>query len=81
VLLVGFDPEEESPIVFLRLRRAARDHGLKVFSIAPFATPAIRKTRGALLPTVPGAEPEVLNALAVVPSDPGGADPGGAAPA
>ncbi|MEB8325478.1 NADH-quinone oxidoreductase subunit G [Dietzia kunjamensis] len=70
VLLVGFDPEEESPIVFLRLRRAARDHGLRVFSIAPFATPAIRKTRGALLPTVPGAEPEVLNALAVVPSDP-----------
>ncbi|MVZ90304.1 NADH-quinone oxidoreductase subunit G [Microbacter sp. ANSKLAB05] len=81
VLLVGFDPEEESPIVFLRLRRAARDHGLKVFSIAPFATPAIRKTRGALLPTVPGAEPEVLNALAVVPSDPGGTDSGGAAPA
>ncbi|GAA1733043.1 NADH dehydrogenase subunit G [Dietzia kunjamensis subsp. schimae] len=81
VLLVGFDPEEESPIVFLRLRRAARDHGLKVFSIAPFATPAIRKTRGALLPTVPGAEPEVLNALAVVPSDPVGADPCGAAPA
>ncbi|MCT1432973.1 NADH-quinone oxidoreductase subunit G [Dietzia maris] len=80
VLLVGFDPEEESPIVFLRLRRAARDHGLKVFSIAPFATPAIRKTRGALLPTVPGAEPEVLSALAVVPSDPGGADPGGADP-
>ncbi|MFS4488720.1 NADH-quinone oxidoreductase subunit G [Dietzia kunjamensis] len=75
VLLVGFDPEEESPIVFLRLRRAARDHGLKVFSIAPFATPAIRKTRGALLPTVPGAEPEVLSALAVVPSEPSGTGP------
>ncbi|TCW20668.1 NADH-quinone oxidoreductase subunit G [Dietzia cinnamea] len=64
VLLVGFDPEEESPIVFLRLRRAARDHGLKVFSIAPFASPAVRKTRAALLPTVPGAEPAVLAALA-----------------
>ncbi|WP_159149710.1 NADH-quinone oxidoreductase subunit G, partial [Dietzia lutea] len=64
VLLVGFDPEEESPIVFLRLRRAARDHGLKVFSIAPFASPAVRKTRAALLPTVPGDEPAVLEALA-----------------
>ena len=81
VLLVGFDPEEESPIVFLRLRRAARDHGLKVFSIAPFATPAIRKTRAALLPTVPGAEPEVLNALAVVPSDASDTEPGGDAAA
>ncbi|WP_314037424.1 NADH-quinone oxidoreductase subunit G [Dietzia sp. CH92] len=73
VLLVGFDPEEESPIVFLRLRRAARDAGLKAFAIAPFVSPAVRKIRGALLPTVPGAEPEVLRALAVVPS--GGGDP------
>ncbi|KAA0918058.1 NADH-quinone oxidoreductase subunit G [Dietzia sp. ANT_WB102] len=81
VLLVGFDPEEESPIVFLRLRRAARDHGLKVFSIAPYATPAVRKTRAALLPTVPGAEPEVLAALAVIPTTPGGTAPAGAAPA
>ena len=58
VLLVGFDPEEESPIVFLRLRRAARDRGLRVFSVSPFASPAVRKTSATLLPTVPGAEPE-----------------------
>ncbi|MBB1022779.1 NADH-quinone oxidoreductase subunit G, partial [Dietzia sp. E1] len=75
VLLVGFDAEEESPIVFLRLRRAARDHGLKVFSIAPFASPAVRKTRAALLPTVPGDEPAVLDALAVVPSPTPADDP------
>ena len=30
VLLAGFEPEEESPIVFLRLRKAARKHGLQV---------------------------------------------------
>ena len=64
VLLVGFDPEEESPIVFLRLRRSARDLGLPVFAIAPFATPAVRKTSATLLPTVPGTEPQVLDALA-----------------
>ena len=29
VLLVGFEPEEESPIVFLRLRKAARDSGAR----------------------------------------------------
>ena len=38
VLLVGLEPEEESPIVFLRLRKAARKNGLQVMSIAPFAT-------------------------------------------
>src|SRR5690606_37824365 len=34
VLLAGFEPEEESPIVFLRLRKAWRKRGLKVTSIA-----------------------------------------------
>ncbi|EYT56896.1 NADH dehydrogenase [Dietzia sp. UCD-THP] len=66
VLLVGFDPEEESPIVFLRLRRAARDLGGRVFSVAPFASPSVRKTRATLVPTVPGDEPEVLAAVARV---------------
>ncbi|GAA3509066.1 NADH-quinone oxidoreductase subunit G [Dietzia aurantiaca] len=64
VLLAGFDPEEESPIVFLRLRRCARDLGLPVFAIAPFASPAVLKTDATLLPTIPGVEPQVLNALA-----------------
>ncbi len=31
VLLVGFEPEDESPIVFLRLRKAWRNGGLRVF--------------------------------------------------
>ncbi|MET3860976.1 NADH-quinone oxidoreductase subunit G [Dietzia sp. 2505] len=66
VVLVGFDPEEESPIVFLRLRRAARDLGVRVFSVAPFATPSVRKTGATLVPTVPGDEPGVLAALARV---------------
>ena len=30
VLLAGFEPEEESPIVFLRLRKAARRNGVQV---------------------------------------------------
>ena len=38
VLLAGFEPEEESPIVYLRLRKAARKRGLPVHAIAPFAT-------------------------------------------
>jgi NADH-quinone oxidoreductase subunit G len=63
VLLVGFEPEEESPIVFLRLRKAARERGLQVFAAAPFASPAVTKTSGRLLQVVPGGEAELLQAL------------------
>jgi len=63
VLLAGFEPEEESPIVFLRLRKAARQGGLKVYGIAPYATPGLRKAFGTLLPTVPGEEAEALGGL------------------
>ena len=38
MLLAGFEPEDESPIVFLRLRKAARKRGLAVYSLAPFAS-------------------------------------------
>ena len=64
VLLVGFEPEDESPIVFLRLRKAARKHALPVYAVAPFATRALQKMSGQLLKTVPGDEPSTLDGLA-----------------
>ena len=64
VLLAGFEPEEESPIVFLRLRRAVRTAGLRVFDLAPFATRAAEKLDATLLTTLPGAEAQSLRALA-----------------
>ncbi|GGN98266.1 NADH-quinone oxidoreductase subunit G [Microbispora bryophytorum] len=63
VLLAGFEPEEESPIVFLRLRKAARKRGTKVYSLAPFATPGLAKMKGTLIRTRPGAEAEALGDL------------------
>jgi len=63
VLLVGLEPEEESPILFLRLRKAARKRGQKLFAVAPFLSNGVRKAFGTLLPTVPGAEPTVLRGL------------------
>ncbi|MCW2943623.1 MAG: NADH-quinone oxidoreductase, chain, partial [Actinoallomurus sp.] len=63
VLLAGFEPEEESPIVFLRLRKAARKRGLKVYSVAPYSTRGLVKCAGTLLPTVPGDEAETLGNL------------------
>jgi NADH-quinone oxidoreductase subunit G len=64
VLLAGFEPEEESPIVFLRLRRAVRTRKLPVFDLAPFATRASGKLHATLLATMPGAEAQSLRALA-----------------
>ena len=63
VLLAGLEPEEESPIVFLRLRKAARKNGQQVLSVAPFASRGLTKMAGTLIPTVPGAEAEALAAL------------------
>ncbi|GAA0549545.1 NADH-quinone oxidoreductase subunit G [Actinomadura welshii] len=63
VLLAGFEPEEESPIVFLRLRKAFRKNALKVYAAAPFATRGLDKVGGTLLPTAPGAEADTLASL------------------
>ncbi len=85
VLLAGFEPEDESPIIFLRLRKAARRGRLHVFSVAALASPGLVKLSGELLATLPGDEAAVLTALAaggwvgpegpVPPQDRGG--PGG----
>ena len=64
VLLAGFEPEEESPIVFLRLRKSVRKNALQVTSIAPFATRALVKLRGRLIATSPGGEAAALDGLA-----------------
>jgi NADH-quinone oxidoreductase subunit G len=63
VLIAGLEPEEESPILFLRLRKAVRRHGTKVFAVAPFASPGLVKTAATLLQTPPGGEAEVLGNL------------------
>jgi NADH-quinone oxidoreductase subunit G len=64
VLLAGFEPEEESPIVFTRLRKAVRRGGQAVYAVAPFATRGLAKLDGTLLAAAPGTEPELLDALA-----------------
>jgi len=69
VLLAGFEPEDESPIVFLRLRKAGRTGRQQVFSVAAVASLGLTKLSGTLLPTVPGAEAAALTALADGSSD------------
>jgi NADH-quinone oxidoreductase subunit G len=69
VLLAGFEPEEESPIVFLRLRKATRKRGLPVYAVAPFASTGLTKLGGSLLQTLPGAEAATLTGLRTAGSD------------
>jgi NADH-quinone oxidoreductase subunit G len=64
VVLAGFEPEEESPIVYLRLRKAARKRRLPVYSLAPFASRGLERMFGTLVTTAPGAEAAALRALA-----------------
>jgi NADH-quinone oxidoreductase subunit G len=63
VVLAGLEPEDESPIVFLRLRKASRRR-TRVVSIAPFTTRGLHKMNGTLVRTAPGDEPRALEALA-----------------
>ena len=63
VLLAGFEPEEESPIVYLRLRRAVRAGRTAVATLAPFLSRGSEKVAATLVPAVPGTEAGVLSAL------------------
>jgi NADH-quinone oxidoreductase subunit G len=72
VVLAGLEPEEECPILFLRLRKAVATNRTSVLALAPYPTRGLAKMSGVLLPTVPGAEaaalidaPEVRAALSV----------------
>src|SRR5450759_5699484 len=63
VLLAGFEPEDESPIVFLRLRKAVRRGRLAVYSLAALASPGLARMSGVLLSTAPGSEADALTSL------------------
>jgi NADH-quinone oxidoreductase subunit G len=64
VLLAGFEPEDESPIIFLRLRKAVRKRKQQVFSVAALSSWGLRKLSGQLIATPPGDEAAALTSLA-----------------
>jgi NADH-quinone oxidoreductase subunit G len=49
VVLLGFEPEEESPIVFLRIYKQVRKRALAVISDAPFASRGSQKLNAELV--------------------------------
>ncbi len=60
VLLVSFEPEDESPIVFLRLRKAALSGTTKVYAVAPYTSAGLAKMKGTLLVAGPREEVSVI---------------------
>ena len=64
VVLIGFEPEDESPIIFLRLRKAVREHGTRIYSIASHSSVGLTKLGGRLLRATPGDEASVVSAVA-----------------
>ncbi len=61
VLLVAFEPEDESPIVFLRLRKAVTKGSTKVLAVAPWASPGLTKLNATVYAAGPGQEIQALN--------------------
>ncbi|QXT62224.1 NADH-quinone oxidoreductase subunit G [Tessaracoccus palaemonis] len=60
VVLVAFEPEDEMPSIFLRLRKGVRKKGLKVTTLAPFASRGTVKLGATLVPVAPGGEASAL---------------------
>ncbi|MCL2316405.1 MAG: NADH-quinone oxidoreductase subunit G [Actinomycetia bacterium] len=64
VVLVCLEPEDECPMIFLRLRKAWRRRGLPVTTIAAYASRGSHKMGARLRATRPGTEASVLRGMA-----------------
>jgi len=65
ILLVAFEPEEESPIVFLRINKNFKKHGLKVTSIATKGSIAMDKLKADFIKVAPGSEAAAVAGVAL----------------
>jgi NADH-quinone oxidoreductase subunit G len=65
ILLVAFEPEEESPIVFLRINKNFKKRGLKVTSIATKGSIAMDKLKADFIKVAPGSEAAAVAGVAL----------------
>jgi NADH-quinone oxidoreductase subunit G len=65
ILLVAFEPEEESPIVFLRINKNFKKRGLKVTSVATKGSIAMDKLNADFIKVAPGAEATAVAGLSL----------------
>ena len=64
VVLLAFEPEDESPIVFLRIYKQFRKRALKVSTISPFTSRGSEKLNATVIKFAPGAEVSAINSIA-----------------
>jgi len=67
VALIAFEPEEESPIVFLRLNKNFKKRGLKVSAVATKQSIAMDKLKADFIKVAPGSEAAAVAALSLTP--------------
>ena len=63
VLLVGFEPEEESPIVFLRILKHVKKRSLKVSAVATKLSIGNEKLKATFISVAPGSEAEAITKI------------------
>ena len=63
VVLIGFEPEEESPIVFLRINKQVRKRALKVSAVATKLSIGVEKLKANFIKVAPGAESAAVASL------------------
>jgi NADH-quinone oxidoreductase subunit G len=61
VVLLAFEPEDESPIIFLRIYKQFRKRALKVSTISPFTSRGSEKLNATVIKFAPGAEVSAIN--------------------
>ena len=63
VVLINFEPEDESPIVFLRIYKQVYKRAIKVISIAPYASRGSEKLKAKLIKVAAGDEVAAISSL------------------
>ncbi len=63
VVLLALEPEDESPIVFLRIYKQFRKRALKVSTISPFTSRGSEKLNATVVKYAPGAEVSAINSI------------------
>ena len=63
VVLINFEPEDESPIVFLRIYKQVHKRSIKVTTIAALASRGTQKLKANLVKTAAGNEVSAINSI------------------
>ena len=63
VVLINFEPEDESPIVFLRIYKQVHKRSIKVTTIAALASRGSQKLKAKLIKTAAGNEVSAINSI------------------